>query len=408
MSMLRGDDEQFADNLKTRMRFVLGCGVAVVAVFLVLLLTLYANKKPARVVVQQTTAEAEPREADVSETRSLNQLSNSTKRTSDQLNFWHMYDEPEQESTVLPGADAGNTKDDRIQEEEIPDKPEEKEETVSENKTVSDNGSDLENSAQAKERKTISGNVFDVNELIEGKTWFASVDPTIKKNERYEEAFVRDGVWVDYALNGKKTSFRGIDVSMYQKKIDWEKVADAGVDFAMLRMGSRGYGSGRVVVDEEFQNNLNGCSSNGIRTGVYFYSMAITPIEAVEEANYVIAAIQGHPVDYPIVFVSEEVADDKYRTEDLSKSELATIAKAFCDTITLYGYTPMIGATKKQFVEHMDMNLIQDYDWWLFDTDPVSVFPYRYNMWQYTHKGQVDGIDGNVNLDISFVDYTVR
>ncbi|SKC06495.1 Lyzozyme M1 (1,4-beta-N-acetylmuramidase), GH25 family [Lachnospiraceae bacterium] len=408
MSMLRGDDEQFQDNLKTRMKFVLGCGIAVVAVFVVLLLTLYANKKPVRKVVKDNEQVAEAHEVETTTESTLNQLSASNKRTSDQMNFWHMYDEDKQESTVLPSAKADNTQDDRIKEELPPEEPA-AEETTSDNKvTVSGDELDLLNSDQAKERKTISGNIFDVNELIDGTPRFVAIDPTIKKNERFEEGFVRDGVWLDYALNGRKTSLRGIDVSMYQKKIDWKKVSEAGVDFAMLRMGSRGYGSGRVVIDEEFTNNMNGCSSNGIRTGVYFYSMANTPIEAVEEANYVVAAVKGHPIDFPIVFVTEAVADDSYRTENLTMTELSTIAKAFCDTITLYGYTPMIGATKKQFAEHMELSLVKDYDWWLFDSDPISVFPYRYNMWQYTHKGEIDGIEGNVNLDISFVDYTVR
>ena len=95
-------------------------------------------------------------------------------------------------------------------------------------------------------------------------------------------------------------------------------------------------------------------------------------------------------------------------TEMLSKEELSAIAKAFCDTVRAYGYTPMIAATKKQFALKFDLPALAPYDFWLYDTDEISVFPYRYNMWQYSITGNVDGIEDPVDLDISFTDYSVK
>ena len=176
----------------------------------------------------------------------------------------------------------------------------------------------------------------------------------------------------------------------------------------MIRVGSRGYGSGKVVLDTSLQDNMRGCSENGIKIGLYFQSQATNVVEAVEEANYCVGAINGQIVEYPIVFSSEAVTNDSYRTENLSKQELSEIASAFCETIRLYGYTPMIGATKKQFARKMDLAAISAYDLWLYDTDEMSVFPYRYNMWQYSVTGNVDGITDPVDLNISFTDYAVK
>ena len=289
--------------------------------------------------------------------------------------------------------------DDRVKERFV---PEEKE-------TPSDNALS-ENSAgsQQHERDTVSENVFDINELSEGEARFVDIDTRIPGHNRFDEGFENEGIWKDYALNGRKTSFRGIDVSSYQKDIEWDRVAAAGVDFAMLRVGSRGYSSGKVVLDESLLNNMRGCSDNSIKIGLYFQSQAVNVIEAVEEANYCVASINGYNVEYPIVFSSESIIHDSFRTENLTKEELSAIARAFCDTVRLYGYKPMIAATKKQFALKMDLLSLNGYDLWLYDTDDISVFPYRYNMWQYNVTGEVEGIEGPADLDIAFVDYSVK
>ena len=87
---------------------------------------------------------------------------------------------------------------------------------------------------------------------------------------------------------------------------------------------------------------------------------------------------------------------------------MSLIAKSFCDTVKAYGYTPLIAATKKQFAKRFDLTLIAEYDWWLLDTDDKTTFPYRFKLWQYSHMGKVAGCSEPVNMDISFVDYSVR
>ncbi len=392
MSMLKGDDEEYMEMRRAKKGVVLGLFLAVSAVILVLTLTLALNKKPEKPVLPAKTEEKaeKPGEAALSDVM-------EDKRTSDDLSFWHMYDEDE-DNTVVPRL-TDESRDEKIKEKFIP----EEKEPLSENE-VSENTLDK----QQQDRVSVSGNVFDVNELSEGTAQFVDILPSVPFHGRFDEAYTDEGIWKDYALNGRRSSFRGIDVSSYQKDIDWEKVAESGVDFAMIRVGSRGYGSGKVVLDENLAANLKGCSNNSIKTGLYFQSQAVNMIEAIEEANYCVASINGHNIEYPIVFSSESVANDNYRTENLSREELSTIAAAFCETVRAYGYKPMIAATKKQFALRMDLPSIAAYDLWLYDTDDISVFPYRHNMRQYSVTGEIEGINAPVNLDISYIDYSMK
>ncbi len=392
MSMLHDEEDDYIVERKAKTGVVLGLFAAVSAVVLVLLITFSVNKKPEK--KSGSTAKVQSQQAGNTDNEDLSTLEN--KRTSDELSFWHMYDEEEDNNTYVPRAD-GTGKDDRVKEKFIP------EDSISSD-TLSENSV----GSQQKERDSVSGNVFDINELSEGTAEFVDILDRMPVNERFNDAFEMNGIWKDYSLNGRTTSYHGIDVSSYQKNIDWERVAASGVDFAMLRVGSRGYGSGKVVLDEKLLDNMRGCSENAIKIGLYFNSQAVNIIEAVEEANYCVAAINGHQIEYPIVFSSESISGDSYRTEMLSKEELSAVAKAFCDTVRAYGYTPMIAATKKQFALKFDLLSIAPYDFWLYDTDETSVFPYRYNMWQYSITGNVDGIEDPVDLDISFTDYSVK
>ena len=392
MSMLHDEDDDYIVERKAKTGVVLGLFAAVSAVVLVLLITFSVNKKPEKKT--GNTARVQSQQAENTGNEDLSTLEN--KRTSDELSFWHMYDEEEENNTFVPRTD-GTGKDDKIKEKFIP------EESVS-----ADALSENSVGSQQRERDTVSGNVFDVNELSEGTAQFVEILDNMPLNERFDDAFEMNGIWKDYSLNGRTTSYHGIDVSSYQKNIDWERVAASGVDFDMLRVRSRGYGSGKVVLDEKLLDNMRGCSENAIKIGLYFNSQAVNIIEAVEEANYCVAAINGHLIEYPIVFSSESISGDSYRTEMLSKEELSAVAKAFCDTVRAYGYTPMIAATKKQFALKFDLPSLASYDFWLYDTDEISVFPYRYNMWQYSITGNVDGIEDPVDLDISFTDYSVK
>ena len=235
---------------------------------------------------------------------------------------------------------------------------------------------------------------------------FAPVLDGVKKHNYLEENFVStDDGEMQYIENGEVVSHKGIDVSKYQGNIDWPAVASDGVEYAFVRLGIRGYGSGKIVLDEYYDQNMRGAKEAGIKTGVYFFTQAITVEEAVEEADYVLENIAGYDVSYPIVFDVEMITNDDGRANDLSQQDRTDITIAFCDRIKAAGYTPMIYGNVKCFTKLLDMTRLNDYEKWYAFYDDYMYMPYEVGIWQYTEKGKVAGINTGVDLNISYKEY---
>ena len=207
---------------------------------------------------------------------------------------------------------------------------------------------------------------------------------------------------MEYHLNGNKVSKKGIDVSKYQGEIDWNLVRGSNVEYAFLRLGIRGYESGAIVLDETFETNIQGATSAGVGVGVYFFTQAITVEEAIEEADFVLEQIAPYQVTYPVVLDVEDITDELARTKNLTKEERTEIAIAFLERIKEAGYTPMIYGNLKTFLVMLDMEKLEEYSkWFAYYTYPIY-FPYAYDYLQYTEKGTVLGIEGEVDLNLSF------
>lgn len=214
-----------------------------------------------------------------------------------------------------------------------------------------------------------------------------------------------------YSENGEVVSKTGIDVSYHQGDIDWEKVAADGIDFAMIRIGYRGYEQGVMHRDELAESYIQGAEAAGIDVGVYFYSQAISEAEAREEAVFVCGLIKDHEIKYPVVFDWELPPDDAARTIGTTTDTLNQCAAAFCQEVTDRGYTAMLYSNIKMALTKYDMQTLCAYDLWYVEYkdghNPPSC-PYELQMWQYASDGTVDGIDGYVDMNISFVDYAAE
>ena len=193
----------------------------------------------------------------------------------------------------------------------------------------------------------------------------------------------------------------GIDVSSHQQTIDWERVAAAGVEFAMIRVGYRGYSEGTLQADEYFEDNFRGAQAAGLRVGVYFFSQAISEEEAVEEAQFVLQLLDGRGLEYPVMYDWEDV-EAAARTDGMDRLRLTACADAFCRTVQDAGYRA--GVYFNQVFGYQELNLLslQDYVFWLAEYRDVPEFLYAFQMWQYTNDGRIDGIEGAVDLDLSF------
>ncbi|MCR5332372.1 MAG: hypothetical protein K6E62_14495 [Lachnospiraceae bacterium] len=241
-----------------------------------------------------------------------------------------------------------------------------------------------------------------------GERFFVALDPDIPEcTYDWNRLNTEDANnWYYSDADGIKTSIRGIDVSKYQGNINWKKVAEAGVEFAIVRMGFRGMNEGTLETDPYFNANMKGATDNGIKVGVYFFSQAVNEKEAADEAAFVLRSISGYNVEYPVIFDTERVTTYDARANSLNMETRTAVARTFCERITEAGYKPMIYANTKYMVMGIDLTKLKDIDKWYAVYNPTITFPYDFQMLQYSEKGSIPGISGNVDLNISFVDYS--
>ncbi len=225
--------------------------------------------------------------------------------------------------------------------------------------------------------------------------------PPLESNPYTTSDFYREG---EFVLCSATDALVGIDVSSHQNDIDWNAVAEAGVDYAMIRLGYRGYDQGGLYVDGNWEKNVSGALDAGLEVGVYFYSQAITVEEALEEAQLVLKNIRYYDITFPVVFDWECIGADA-RTYGLSSRMVTDCTAAFCQTVAAAGYTPMFYFNQSMSRDTFRLPELQDYDFWLAQYSDAMTFDYAVQMWQYTNQGQVPGVPTEVDLNLSFVDY---
>jgi len=234
-----------------------------------------------------------------------------------------------------------------------------------------------------------------------GKFNFVPIKENLKKNTYSEENLtIHENGLYDYVLEDGTNAKKGIDVSKHQGKIDWKKVAADGVEFAFIRVGLRGYGTGEIVADSQFEANVKGAKQNGIKVGVYFFTQAINEEEAVEEATFVLEQIAPYDIELPIVIDVEKVSDSSARMNQISVQQRTLNTIAFCDTIAEKGYEPMIYHNMEMAALMIDMEALEDYNKWFAYYNGDMYYPYDYKVWQYSESGHVNGISGKVDLNL--------
>ena len=353
---------------------VLGVGAVILIILLIVIipnLDSVTGKKNAdnSSDINQTEAVTGNDSPVIAETRPDNNSVNSP----DDLDFWDLYPE----ETTTPVQDDSNNQQN----------------------ADSDNADDEDPSTDGKHTEVT---------LRDGTVEWVVISQYLPKNDYDYTNLVLKNDEMQYYADGRQCSYFGIDVNKYQDYIDFVRVKKAGVDFVMIRVGSRGYGTGQISMDDYFYDNIKRAFDAGLQVGVYFSSQAVTKDEAIEEANTVIEALDGYEITYPIVFDMEFIDNDSSRIEVLSREGKTDITKAFLDTVKAAGYTGMIYGNKEWLIKEIDMSKLTDYDVWLAQVRDLPDYPYKFSMWQYKTNGSIDGISGYVNLNISFVDYSEK
>lgn len=242
--------------------------------------------------------------------------------------------------------------------------------------------------------------------LDSGQYYFLPLQEDLAFNSYADENFVADeSGLVSYQEEGETITKKGIDVSKYQGEIDWAAVKGDGVDYAIIRVGIRGYSEGGIMEDEFFRKNMEGAMANDIPVGVYFFTQALNEEEAREEAAFVIGMLEGYTLTYPVYLDIEDVKKADCRTNNLTVEERTANAKVFLETIAEAGYQPALYGNMKTYLLMLDLASLEQYDKWFAGYTLPIYYPYEYKMLQYSEKGRVAGVSGQVDVNICFKDY---
>lgn len=212
-----------------------------------------------------------------------------------------------------------------------------------------------------------------------------------------------------YSVDGNKISKLGVDISEDSGVVDFGMLKNNGIDFVMIKVGSRGYDSGVINEDANFERNIKAASENGLGIGLYFCSRAVTVNEASDEAKYCMAMSENYLVDYPIAYVYEGEVFDTARTDILTKEDLTKLADAFLSTVKNNGHTPAIYGNGDFILNSVEADkLLKNYDVWLYDTNLMTEYPYQFKLWKYKNSVMIPGMEKPGAYTVSFVDYSGR
>ena len=253
-----------------------------------------------------------------------------------------------------------------------------------------------------------NGSELEVNDLYAGKMTIPNFD--IPTSNYKPDSFVENKGVVTYEGGD---SYVGINVNSKMGEIDWGKVAESGVDFAMIRVGYRQNERGKIILDTSFEANMKGAAEAGLPVGVYFFSKAVTDAEAEEEATFVLEQVKGYSVTYPIAYYWEyDLNDDgtpnqDSRTVACNGDQVTGFIDTFCKKIKNAGFPG--GASyycnKTMGYEKLDLSRLKDYDMWYAEYQKAPSFYYAFKLWQYTDAGEVPGISGKVPITIALRKY---
>ncbi len=237
-------------------------------------------------------------------------------------------------------------------------------------------------------------------QTLDGKVYYFTAT-----GEKVTGEQVIQGAKYNFASDGSLVTgsgAMGIDVSKWNGTIDWKAVKNSGISYVIIRCGYRGSSQGSLIEDPKFDANIKGATEAGLKVGVYFFTQATDEIEAVEEASFVLDQVKNYRISYPIFL---DVESSGGRGDKIDKATRTAVCKAFCETIQRNGYTAGIYANKTWLNDKLDAASLSAYKIWLAQYAAAPTYTGRYDMWQYTSKGKVSGISGDVDLNQSYLGY---
>ena len=222
-----------------------------------------------------------------------------------------------------------------------------------------------------------------------------TIPPDRNPYNRYDFQYNRH----NYLLLQNVPSCPGVDVSAFQGDIDWAAVKKSGIEFAIIRLGYRGWGSGKLVEDDYAKKNLKGAKEAGLKIGAYFFSQALNIKEADEEIQFMLNMLADVELDMPVV-LDWEIPDAEARTKNMDARTLTDIQLHFCGQMKKMGFQPMVYFNWHQSENLYYLSELEEYPFWLALYQDRMTYPWKVEMWQWTSSGKVPGIQGNVDINV--------
>lgn len=267
---------------------------------------------------------------------------------------------------------------------------------------------DRDYSAIQKQQEKEEGKKFLFRDVF-GNEFKTVINPKVPEPEVKKEQFKLNGTKMTFVPESSTAGSPyymirlGVDISRHDGEVDWKKLKKDGIEFVILRCGYRGYQSGKLKADENFQANIKGALEAGLDVGVYIFSQAASEKEALEEAALCLEQIRGHKITLPVFYDPEIIRDDPARSDNISGEQFTKNAVAFCEAIKKAGFVPGVYSNMLWEAYEFDMSIIKDYVIWYADYEPQPQTPYNYEFWQYAEK---DGdIKAPYDMDIQVIKY---
>lgn len=370
-----------SEDIKAYKKMIISCIAAASIVILLFLIILYENTKEKDKASKNNNTVTEQKTEDNFEVGESNLVSSD-------LDFWDMYD-TEEES--LESEASGNTTSYKKN-----DKEDHEQESLNK---------DADNDLGSKDSNNNDENHIGVVDEKGDTIWYEILSSVDKNNYDFNAMSSIDEKGKMSYKDSNYDGIAGLELTKDNGSVDFAKVKSEGFSFVMLKVGGRGYSSGVVNLDEKFVEYATGAAANGLYIGVFFSTEAINEQEATEEANFCVGAITNYGIKYPVAIDIDTIKGQQSRTDSLTMKERTTIVKTFCETVKRYGFNPVIRGSRDNLITKLNLEDLNNYDFWLTDYSNPIDYPYDFEMLNYTNIGKIDGLDDNLKFDISFVRY---
>lgn len=249
------------------------------------------------------------------------------------------------------------------------------------------------------EQKSASGEHFIFRDVF-GTEFETVINPNVLRSVLKKENFKLKNKKMTYSNDLKYKVRLGVDISRHDGKVNWKKLKSRGIEFVILRIGYRGYQSGKLFVDQNFHQNIKGAQKAGLDVGVYIFSQSISEEETLQEINLVLEELKNYKINLPVFFDPETIRDDQARSDNVSGEQFTKNAILFCQKIKEAGYISGIYSNMLWQAYEFDLSKLNDFVMWYADYEEQPQTPYRFEFWQYAEKGGKINAPYDLNIQV--------